>query len=171
MNRIALLAILLLFAVILVACTQSEPTGDMIDPGDKIGDMVIIKHDMQGTENFADTYCYTPTEIGENEYEFECQAKEGDLVLFPLGWNADTIEELDAKWEKSTFEMTIDDRMVDLPKFGPTQHPCQRWPDRTCRVYGVAIENITAGTHTIIQKKTYEGENPSITHWLFTVSE
>jgi hypothetical protein len=123
MKKIACPILIGLFVLVLVSCAEPTPSVDLIEPGDKVNDMVIVKSDIQSAilgETLLDNYC----DFDEDYFRYICEAVHGDsLFLNCMGWVEDTAENVEAKWEESTWEMTIDGQNVDLPKFGTDQQP------------------------------------------------
>jgi hypothetical protein len=142
----------------------------MIEKGDMIGDMVITTIDIFGNTHLG-MFCDldNASEIAPNTMEMECEAVKGDLVLLDcLGLRGDSTEELDSNWGKNSWEMTIDDQIIDLPSFGTLDvDGDQDYPK--IRFWNVAIENIAAGTHTVICE-ILEGEQ-QVLRIIFTVPE
>ena len=171
MKKIACLILIGWFVLVLVSCAEPTPSVDLIEPGDMVNDMVIVKSDLESAyynEILVDKYCY----YYEDYFWYACEAVHGDsLFLNCMGWVEDTPEELEAKWDKSTWEMTIDGQIVDLPKFGFIQQPSYYHPGKFVGVWGVAIENLTAGTHKIICERTVEGGPTETNRVYVTVSE
>jgi len=173
MNKFACPIFIALLVLVLAACTEAAPSIDLIEPGDKVNDMVIAKGDLQSAfedETLLNHYC--EAEFDVNRVELTCEAVHGDfLFLNCLGVVEYTTEDLDARWEKTTWELTIDGEIVDLPKFGLVEQPSNFQPGKIVRIWSVAIENLTAGTHTIVCNETFEGAPTVTQNILVTVSE
>lgn len=156
--------IISLFTVSLVSCSASaavQPTPeDMVVPGDKIGEMVITAVDVFQGDNHLGLYCPDDwPEVAPNTREVDCEAYPGDQIQVDcLGWWADSIEELDELWPTSTWRLTIDDQVIDLPAFG-TAEAYRSDINKHVRFWNVLIEAITPGTHVIVCEETVGDEH------------
>ena len=173
MNKIAAPIFIALLVLVTAACTEATSSIDLIEPGDMVNDMVIVKSDLQSAlegETLLEHYCWEEFDV--NKVEITCEADHGDfLFLNCLGITEYTTEDLDVRWEKTPWELTIDGETVDLPEFGPVEQPSYYQPGKIVRVWGVAIENLTAGTHKIVCKETFEGAATVTVNIFVTVSE
>lgn len=117
---------IVLFVIVLASCAKAnaEPVAGMINPGDKIGDFLI-----------------TTGEGDEITYNWELDSalvqqgmEEIYTALIPVdtkmnpSWGiyaAFSGKDLDTLWSEHTYQMFIDDRLVNLDVFGSIdiQHP------------------------------------------------
>ena len=109
MKKIACPVFIGLLVLVLAACTGSTLSVDLIDPGDMVNDMVIVKSDLQSAlegETLLEHYCWEEFDV--NKVEITCEADHGDfLFLNCLGVTEYTTEDLDARWEKTTSETVL----------------------------------------------------------------
>ncbi|OGO35335.1 MAG: hypothetical protein A2W35_22160 [Chloroflexi bacterium RBG_16_57_11] len=125
MKTLAYLMILCtLCAVFLSGCAKviPEPTDEAINPGDKIGDFIIITGDDSVFANSEDLPC---RKQGEEE-RYVCESLIGKAINVSMGVYDDQYTgKLDELWSKHTYEMTINNLPVDLQAFGSIdrQHP------------------------------------------------
>ena len=125
LKRLIPVAITLLLVTTLASCARSrpEPADDRIQPGDRIGDLLITTGDDGDMVFIAKIRCpvnpSTKTEI--------CEIPVGTVVNAGLG--ADVVnysgENLVSRWLRQSYEMTINGRPVNLLAFGSiaTTHP------------------------------------------------
>ena len=156
MKTLAYLMILgMLCAVFLGGCAKAtpEPTGETINPGDKIGDFLVKTGDESVFANDDDTTC---SKQGEGE-KYLCEAPVGKDVIVSNGIYDDQYNgKLDELWSNHTYEMTINDRPVNLKAFGPIdrQHPTVGM----MRYWNVVIRADKPGEITVHSKGVVGGD-------------
>ena len=135
MNRLAF-ALIVVFTGLLVSCSL---LGGKLKPGDKIGDMQILDfcegkvlYELCNDDQFTEGTCEIPASVT-------------NLWISP-GWTEDTQEQINAAWEGSKWEATIDERKIDLPAFGTYDFDKG---DRKARTWNVCLSNLTAGEHVL----------------------
>ena len=117
MKRLVYLTLIVMFAITLGACARatSQPTDEMINPGDKIGDFLITTGEEGGVTYTWDLDCVKQGE-GEN---YSCKATVGTKVNISVGIYDDTFSgKLDNVWSGHTYELFIENRPVNLQAFG-----------------------------------------------------
>ena len=134
------------FAVMLAACggaAKPEATGP-INPGDKIGDILITTGDGEDVVFVTKLHC--PSD-GSTSTE-SCEQPVGTKVNVSQGIYGDpsTGKSLDELWSEQTYEMTIEGRPVNLQAFGSVDfsHPAVG----TVRVWNVAVATEKPGKIT-----------------------
>ena len=155
MNGIARLLLSLLCIGLLAACTKSDSSTEMIEPGDKLGDFLITTGE-EGEVTFGDVLaCKEQAESGH----FACHTTVGTKVMLTTGIYDETASgKLDELWTEfsKTYKMTIDGRPVDLPPFGTLDrvHPMVG----TIRYFNVVIDASKPGEMTISDSGELDGE-------------
>ena len=124
MKKLVFLTLIVLFAVIVGACAGAtqEPTIEAINPGDKIGDFLITTGDEEVVASSFDQKC---SKQGDEE-KYICENIVGKDINASLGIYDDQYTgKLDELWSNHTYEMTINDRPVNLQAFGSIdrKHP------------------------------------------------
>lgn len=114
MKKVVRLSILGLFALILCACSPNfQTTNGLINPGDRVGDFVFSTGD-EKIATFPHNYACT-----ENGNEIACKTTAGTRVnISPSFYDETHTGNIEKMWANSTFEMTIENRKVNLPAFG-----------------------------------------------------
>ncbi len=140
---------------------------DMIEPGERIGDMVLTTaQDEGGAEpqlfDFCDPYI---TESDPAVITRECEVPVMPYYFIGYGIFADTTSELDTLWSTIAWELIVDGHPVDLAAFGTIDLD---W-GKQYRVLNVVLANPTPGEHTI--RYIYnEFAEPTDATWTFTVA-
>jgi len=104
-----------LFALVLGACGKSTPqSAEMINPGDKIGDILITTGGVEGVKNAWDLGCK------ESAGKWSCEVPVGTKANVSWGVYADIVrgEDLETKWAGFTYDLAIEGRPVNLEAFG-----------------------------------------------------
>ena len=117
MKRLVYLTLLVIFAFSLSACAKatSQPAGETIKPGDKIGDFLITTGDEDEITYTWDLDC---VKEGEGE-TYSCQATTGTKVNVSVGIYDEYFKgKLEDFWASHTYEMFIENRPVNLQAFG-----------------------------------------------------
>ena len=187
MKKLIWLKLATLFAMILVACAKPisptaaptpilptatptlapslmpESAGGMINPGDRVGNMILTIGPGKGVTEiwqFCDPYVTEPGVITR-----ECNVP-AQNILIGYGDVASTIEELDAGWLSTTWELFLDDQPISLPAFGTFD---QENEDGILRLWNVVLEQPEPGVHTLRYILNENGTAWDIT-WTFTVA-
>lgn len=147
MNAFASATMLVLFACMVTSCAQPtqmpDATGDMIEPGDRVGDLLVAMGEASDSVFLWDMEC---------EYEqgnpVSCEGVAGTNVNIAYGAYDDTEEGLDAKWSGASFELFLEDRPVNLAAFGTIDfdHPEAGYK---MRVWNVVVVDASAGEFTV----------------------
>jgi hypothetical protein len=124
MKKLAFLTLSLLLTVTVAACATaiSESPTEAINPGDKVGDFVIRAGDEANLANSEEINCSKQ----EDEEKYICEVMVGKDLNVSLGVYDDQYSgKLEELWSKHTYDMTINDRPVNLQAFGSIdqQHP------------------------------------------------
>jgi hypothetical protein len=131
MRKLASWGVVVLLALIVGACGSATqtPTDETINPGDKIGDILITTGDESEVANSLNLNC---SKQGEGE-TYLCETSVGTNPNVSMGFYDDQYSgKLDEIWSSHTYVMTINDRPVNLEAFGSVdyQHPTagmMRW--------------------------------------------
>ena len=118
MKPLAFLMILIMLCTMFIGgCSQTTqvPANQAINPGDKIGDYLV----KTGDESvFANDDEYSCSKQGEGE-NYLCEVPLGKDINVSMGIYDDQYTgKLDELWSKHSYEMTINDRPVNLKAFG-----------------------------------------------------
>ncbi|RIK31277.1 MAG: hypothetical protein DCC56_03570 [Anaerolineae bacterium] len=167
-------AFLLLTAMILSACQPSSetpglPEADLLQPGDTIGAMRVVTSKPEDVSRTIFDYCDPYLGSQSVTLSFECQTPKTDFLFIGYGEIANSYDELDKRWEARTWELTIDGNPVDLPAFGTLDVNL----GKKVRVWNVALENISPGSH-VMQYEAHEVETPqNVTDltWTFIMTD
>ena len=159
MKHKAGLIFLVLFALLLAACSAASDLlskDDPIQPGDKIGDILITTAE-PGEATFGWDLDCVKQGSGEN---YACKSEVGAPVNVSMGVYDETLSgKLDSLWSDQIYEMWIDDRPVDLEAFGPIDlmHP-RAGPMRAWNVVLVASEpgEITTRDKGVVDSDPFE---------------
>ena len=119
MKRFVYSALFAVFASALISCAPASPadTTEMIQPGDKIGDMTVEQGLQSAPYPEILEYCESPPfETEPAIFTIECTVPPVPGLALVFGWGA-TEAMLASNWDAMTWEMYIDDYQVDLDKF------------------------------------------------------
>lgn len=140
MKRLVYALLIVIFAVITGSCAKAtpqttEPTslpiGEMINPGDKIGDFLITTG-----EGDAITYVWnlhSECVIQGGVENYSCMVNTDTKMNVSWGVYASMNTDLDTMWSEHTYKMFINNRPVNLEAFGsidvrhPTVGPMRHW--------------------------------------------
>jgi hypothetical protein len=117
---------LVFLAVLLVSCAAAVPlpadTSKPIEPGDRIGDLLITKGaEGEDVVHLWDLDC--PKQAGAGE-RYSCKTDVGAKVNVSAGIYDETFTgKLDSIWADHTYEMSIEGRPVNLKAFGSIDFP------------------------------------------------
>lgn len=145
----------LLCICLLAACTSSDSSTEMIEPGDKLGDFLITTGE-DGEVTYGDVLACE--EQAEADH-FACHTTVGTKVMLTTGIYDETGSgKLDEMWTdfSKTYKLTIDGRPVDLPLFGTLDrmHPTVG----TIRYFNVVVDASKPGEMTISDSGELDGE-------------
>jgi hypothetical protein len=154
MNKVCLLSMIgIAMMAFLVSCAVPPPPAaqetKMIKAGDKIGDMLLTTVDEVNWDSALPSYCDIENEVQvtDTTTEIECQAPPGAAIFLNCqGVSAFSTEALDTRWEELKAEIIVDGIRLDLPSFGAIDNKNE---DDVARMWNLAIENLTPGTHAI----------------------
>jgi len=151
MKRLVYLTLLLMFAVILGACARatSQPTVEIINPGDKIGDFLITTG--EGEDVTYNWELDSAIVQQGNEEIYAVQIPVGTKMNVSVGIYDSTFSgKLDSLWSGHTYEMFIEDRPVNLQAFGSIDvtHPMVG----KMRYWNVVIIATKSGKITVLAK-------------------
>jgi hypothetical protein len=162
MKNLRLFLLLILLTCLLIGCSGGGASEDLVplEPGDALGEMFIITAtaptphitDLCEEEELASGTCQVPSDLGQ--------------IQILWGWEENTAEELEAAWADSNWELVVDGRQVNLPKFG------YWWDeeDPTSHVWAVALKHPTMGAHEVLWAYDIAGEHHEEV-WNFTVTD
>ncbi len=137
----------LILAVLFLGTACARSSG-LVKPGDTIGEMVAVKATPDAIRYTA--HCKlpadTPDPLTPGTYQIDCQVPPSKFLWLDDGWFAKGLQTLDENWRAFTFEMSIDDRQVDLEAFG-TADEVKPGGD-SGRTFNLALEN-ASGKHIV----------------------
>ena len=152
-----------LFLIIMVSLVglSSCTSKSMIQPGDKIGDM-IVSNDLEiGIPNLNEICTFSQLTTDTCEIS-------GNLSKLGVStaWGEKSQEDLEEKWPKLSWKVTIDGYPVDLEKFGTFDMEID---NMKYRAWNIAITNPTKGKHEVHYLISY-GDHPDIDElYMFTI--
>jgi hypothetical protein len=155
MSKLVYLSVVLLWVWSVAACASptQAPSVEPIKPGDKIGDFLVTTGDEADAANSHELNCSKQGE-GEN---YSCNVSVGTNLNVSNGIYDDQYSgKLDEIWSNHTYEMTINDRPVDLEAFGSVdfQHPTAG----AMRHWNVVVVADKPGEITVHSKGTAGGD-------------
>lgn len=152
MKGFAYLTVIALFAGILVSC--AAPASPTIEPGTKIGDFLVTKGKAEDVVYNWDLNC---TKQGSAPEAYACEATVGKEVNVSVGVYAETGgQSLDTLWSEHTYQLTINDRPVNLAAFGSIDHPDPRVGQMRC--WNVVLVASKPGKITFHESGVVDGE-------------
>lgn len=184
------LFLILLLLLLPLSCTapdDQEPAGapvddappeqaEMLNPGDKIGEMEITTAEAWDWDNNLYSLCIEGNAANEaldadesvKNREYPCDLYAGaELIFTCAGVDAQPDDSLDERWARLETEMVFDGRAINLPAFGSLENT---YGGQTIRLWNVLLRNITPGEHTLWCRSTFDGETGEGT-FKFFVSE
>lgn len=159
---------LMLIVLTLTACyPQAEPDETWLKPGDLIGEMQVVKSEFKNVDLSIFNYCEPYLGSQPVTLTFECQVPQSYLLFVGYGEIANSIAELNKKWESKTWTLYLDGNPVDLSAFGTLDVDL----GKKIRVWNVALENPSLGAHVLRYEARDEQSSASVTDltWRFTV--
>jgi hypothetical protein len=175
----------ILLILLLASCAPSEAQapapgqGEMINPGDRIGEIEITTAEAWDWDMNLYSLCIEGNAENEalhddetvNYPEYPCDLDAGTGLLFScmavyIG-SGESLDDLDEKFAKFEREMLFDGRLLNLPAFGSLDFSNGV---ATFRIGNVFLKNMTPGGHTLICRGDFEGTKEGNTYH-FTVSE
>ena len=140
----------------LTPTSKAQAIEEMIDPGEKVGDMVVmVGQDEKWIHIFE--FC-DPLNTGE------CgEVPVINNLFLGYGFITDTSLQMKTNLEKSSWQLFIDGQPVDLPAFGFIDLNL----GRIYRFWNVMVDNVTPGKHTVQYLLDYEGNHYNMA-WIFT---
>ncbi|GEM_PF-826609 len=167
--------VFILIVLVLSACQpqsellESENTTDgvMLRPGDLIGEMQVVKSELENMNLSIFNYCEPYLGSQPVVLTFECQVPRSDFLFIGYGEIANSIDELNKKWEAKTWRLSINGNPVDLSAFGTLDVDL----GRKIRVWNVALENLSLGSHVLRYEAQEEQNSRNVTDltWMFTM--
>jgi len=159
-----MLAAFLVVGLVACAGTPKQPGGSVVNPGDKISDFLITTGNQ---DDLAFTHNQECSKQG-NEEKYRCEIPIGKTVNIANGiYDSQYSGKLDEIWANHTYEMTINDRPVNLQAFGSIdyQHPLVGM----MRHWNIVVSADKPGEITVHSKSTVGG-NPfeDTTTYVFT---
>jgi hypothetical protein len=130
----------------------------LVEPGGKIGAMTVVRGDTDNSElNVFDPCPISAPKPGT--YHTSCTVTKVPRLFIGAGQHEQTQKELDDAWKHERWRLWVDERQVDLPRFGTTdkhQHSIigklGSW-----RTWTVTLAGAPSGKHTI----HYQVQTPS----------
>ena len=142
----------LVVAPVLVACS---PAGDEpVRPGDEVGGFLITTGD---TDQLVDSLVGFDQLCQRDGDELACTVPPGIPYCISFFFHGDTAADLDARWAAAGYEITIEDRPVDLEAFGALDfpHPDTGW---FMRAWNVVVQAAEPAELVIRHAGVVEGE-------------
>ena len=164
------LILLGLLVLLLVSCAspagqvQMSDQEDMLNPGDRIGEMEITTAEAWDWDNNLYSLCIEGD--AENEalledetikfHEYPCELYAGaTLIINCAGVDEQPDDSLDERWARLETEMVFDGRPINLPAFGSLENT---YGGQTIRLWNVLLKNITPGEHSLRCYSEFDGE-------------
>jgi hypothetical protein len=159
MKRLVYLMRHMLLTSILISCASTTPTpsAKMIEPGDKIGNMIVE----QGAEPILGPWVWEFCEFWDPgpepaSFTSDCTVPAIPEVAFGFGFYAQEAT-LSSNWEAMTWEITIDDYQLDLEKFEWVESDFpEMGPNAKKRNWLIKLINSTLGEHSFRYSWTIE---------------
>jgi hypothetical protein len=144
---------------------------DWIKPGAWVGDMVLTTarpEDFAASRRRPDLFdACDPTAPAPGSHTRRCEVPAAIELFIGYGASAATAAALDAQWAKTSWEMILDDHVVDLAAFGTIDLQADgSAPVR--RLWNVVATHPPPGSHALRYVSTTDGESTAVT-WIFTV--
>lgn len=154
MKYIPIIVYCILFSVLLVNCRPPAsvlPTATptpvrrikgMIEPGDKIGDMVVtfgLNYNVKSIWDYCDP-------VGNH---LECEVPPMSKLFIGQGSWSRTTQDMEEEWKSSKCELILDGQPLDLPAFGTHDYIVDMDGSAYFRMVNVVLEQPTLGTHTL----------------------
>ena len=156
MKKIVYGLLVVFFVLIAVSCKipSSKANEEMINPGDKIGNFLITTGIDEEVTYVSKLQCPFDAKTSTES----CELPVGTKVNVSNSFQGDDYngKNLDAIWERHTYEMSIEGWPVNLEAFGPidTSHPVAG----KLRNWNLVIVTDTPGTISIKGSGTLDGE-------------
>jgi predicted esterase len=142
-----------------------------LQPGEAIGDMVVIIAKAEARE--PDIFSYCSPMIAESDPKVmirTCNIPLVSYIFIGYGDLANSLEEMDSAWSSEKWQLYIDGHAVDLPAFGVLD---DEWEGFKRRLWAIAINNLTPVEHRLryVIGKVDNSVEPYDITWIFTVGE
>jgi len=150
MKKITLNSLYLILVLSCAACSLLEGS---LEPGDKIGEMVVSNNLDIGDKNFNDICSF------EQLLEADCEIPASNTKFgVSVAISEETSDMLEQAWKDSTWEVTLDGRKVAIEEFGTFDMDLG---DMQARAWNIAITNPPLGKHSIEYKiRLFGGSRP-----------
>jgi hypothetical protein len=148
------------------------PPDSRIRPGDWLGEMVLTTAPPGDFAAFRQRYdlfngC-DPAVTRPGIYRRECEVLATLNLFIGYGIAAASTEELDDRWDKTTWELIFDDRPVNLARFGVIDLDSDADGAPEQRLWNVVATHPPPGRHALRYVWTADGATTAVT-WIFTV--
>jgi len=155
MKKLMYLTFIVLWLSMLASCapSNSTPTRGIINPGDKVGDLLINTGDNEGVTNMWNMDC-----VDESAEKETCKSTVGTKANVSFGvYDKTGSGKLDTIWSEHTSEIVIEGRPVNLKAFGSIDvtHP---WMGKM-RYWNLVIIATKSG-EIIVSSKGVVGGDP-----------
>jgi hypothetical protein len=149
------------------------PTPDgRVKPGDWLGAMVLTiapPGDFAAFRQRNDLFNHCdPAVTRPGVYTRTCEVPATLNLFIGYGASAATAEALDAQWAKTTWELILDDRPVNLAPFGAIDLDAGGNGAGKQRLWNVVATHPPPGRHALRYVWTADGATTAVT-WIFTV--
>jgi hypothetical protein len=165
-----------MFAAVITSCARgaSNPSNEMINPGDEIDGMQFTTSSKMDWDISLVSLCdMDSVEESETSSKMSCYTSPGERVFFGncAGVWFDDPEEADKLWEEFNLEVTFDGQMINLPQFGYLDIALLESDKKYARIWNLLVEDITPGMHIIECKEKVDGDTLDTRSYYFEVSE
>lgn len=112
---------LVAFAIVLLAAcgTPATPPATGVKPGEKVGDVTVIRIEPPPTMVRGMTEPCLPNSVSKpGVYEFTCSMLAAPVLWLGMGWSNRTAQLLDDDWSKMRWTGYLDGKELDLASFG-----------------------------------------------------
>ena len=151
MKKFVYLILIASFAISLGACTlvKVEPINEVIEPGDKIGDMIVEQSTEIPYQNiwwFCDSM---PNQREPVSSTTDCDVPLLSSMDISLSWIAKKTK-IASNWDAMTWELYIDDYQIDLERFAWFEYEyIAKGEDNISRDWIITLKNLSPGAHTL----------------------
>lgn len=149
----------------------ATPTMDLVQPGEKVGDMQLTSGQHEGVSGFTE-FCNPFGEPNQGAVVRKCNIPALERLHIGWGWFAPTMEELNSDWQQITWELYLDGQLVNLPAFGTYDIDANIGGPQKMRMWDVVLEKPMPGEHKL--HYIIASQNPDYqtdVTWEFTISK
>jgi len=174
MKKLVYFVVIVLFVMILGGCAKATPehSEGMINPGDEIDGMVFTTIEEIDWDESLSMLCDFSSWDDIRNRTASCFTLPGSNVFFGnfSGVPYNNSNEADEPWQEVKSDVSFDGQSLNLSSFGYLEGELFDMEWKYARMWNLAVENITPGTHTI-QTVRGDSEGSETNTYIFTVSD